>query len=144
MIKLNIRSKTFEKILKRLAGKTQRYKEEVLKELSGYAIGSSPVDTGTYITSHRVGLTPISTGVSSTGRPRFQDRTQKENEAFSQILKDIDSIPLTRRNIYLYNESEHAQDVEDRHGYAVYAKTRREADRIKEKVAQEVGFGRRS
>lgn len=87
------------------------------------------VDTGAYITSFsfKVGA-GRPRGKSSKNKPRGQSPQQKAAEGRENLQRDIDKLPdlINKEAVQLRNEAPHAQVVEDKHGYKVFAKVRRE------------------
>ena len=98
-----------------------------LTAIATTAVQYSPVDTGAYVTSHS--LQPSSRsygrGYSSKGKPRGQDERAMKAEAMENLMGDIAKLDLEdMTKVTLRNDSPHAQAVEYKHGYAVYAKVR--------------------
>ena len=87
------------------------------------------VDTGAYITSFSFNVgAGRPRGKSSKNKPRRQSPQQKAAEGRENLQKDIDKLPdlVNKEAVQLRNEAPHAQVVEDKHGYKVFAKVRRE------------------
>jgi len=98
-----------------------------LKAIATTAVQYSPVDTGAYVTSHslQAGSNTYGRGYSSSGKPRGQDDRVKKAEALDNLMSDIAKLDLEgMKKVTLRNDSPHAQTVEYKHGYAVYAKVR--------------------
>jgi len=105
-----------------------------LTDIAQFVTSISPVDTGAYVTSHSMVANNSNSrarGKTSKGKPRKQNREAFQQEGFSNLLSDINSIDtdsLTR--ITLRNDSPHARYVEDGNGnsvgHLVYTKTRRQ------------------
>ena len=88
-----------------------------------------PVDTGAYVTSFSFNVgAGRPRGKSSKNKPRRQSPQQKAAEGRENLQKDIDKLPdlVNKEAVQLRNEAPHAQMVEDKHGYKVFAKVRRE------------------
>jgi len=79
--------------------------------------GVSPVDTGAYVTSHTF-TTRTGSGRSRTSenKPSAPDPEVKRNEAYQQLLADVNSIPVDSPSIFFTNRSPHAAYVEGRYG----------------------------
>jgi hypothetical protein len=87
------------------------------------------VDTGAYITSFSLNTgRGRPRGKSSKNKPRGQSKQQKASEGRANLQRDIDKLPdlVNKESVQLRNNSPHAQAVEDKHGYKVFAKVRRE------------------
>lgn len=87
------------------------------------------VDTGAYITSFSFNVgAGRPRGKSSKNKPRRQSPQQKAAEGRENLQRDIDKLPnlINKEAVQLRNEAPHAQVVEDKHGYKVFAKVRRE------------------
>jgi len=87
------------------------------------------VDTGAYITSFSFNVgAGRPRGKSSKNKPRRQSPQQKAAEGRENLQRDIDKLPdlVNKESVQLRNEAPHAQVVEDKHGYKVFAKVRRE------------------
>lgn len=117
----------------RFAEKLDLLKEEHLGELSATAIAVSPVDTGTYITSHEINPTGTPSGsTTSKGKPTKQPYQPFADEGLNNLWGDIQALPEGFTSASLTNKAEHAQEVENEHG--VYAVVRREANRIAQEI----------
>ena len=98
-----------------------------LTAIATTAVQYSPVDTGAYVTSHslQAGSNTYGRGYSSSNKPRGQDDRVKKAEALDNLMGDIAKLDLQdMTKVTLRNDSPHAQTVEYKHGYAVYAKVR--------------------
>lgn len=90
------------------------------------AVGFSPVDTGAYVTSHSIKPSGSSygRGVSSRRKPPRQEAEAKA-ESMDNLRGDISAMDVNdMKKVTLRNDSPHAQAVEYKHGYAVFAKVR--------------------
>ena len=100
----------------------------VLNNLADTTIELSPVDTGTYITSHAIyegtNLASIPTLYSSLARPGGQDYNQFAGTGRAKLTAMIDMLDHTSGNYIFGNESEHRWDVEVPLAYRVFAGTR--------------------
>lgn len=105
------------------------FSEEFLQGAAGVLIVNSPVDTGTYITSHKISTGRIPVGVTSSRRkPRRQSFAVKSQEGINRLFADIASIPEETSRIYIGNMAAHANVVEQER--AVYAILKRESERL--------------
>jgi len=97
-----------------------------LRNIAISAVGWSPVDTGSYVTSFSYSLTqPFLRSVNSKGKPKGQSRQTFVDQGLSELMSDLNSIDLmSSESIILSNGSPHATDVENR--YLVFGKIRRE------------------
>lgn len=98
-----------------------------LIDVAQTAVSYSPVDTGAYVTSfsYTVGA-GRPRGKSSDNKPRGQNPQAKRKEGLGNLVSDINKIPslLNTTSITLRNGSPHADAVEYKHGYHVFAKVR--------------------
>lgn len=100
----------------------ERVKDE-LTDIAQFAVTRSPVDTGAYVTSWSMKHS-YSSGRSRTSKnkPRGQSPEAKRQEGLSQLLMDIETLrPLENDLVVISNGSPHADVVEYKHGYAVFA-----------------------
>lgn len=122
------------KVNSSLKAKMQRIEEmaedairERLVDIAESAVNYSPVDTGAYVTSfsYAVGA-GRPRGKSSKNRPRGQNPEAMRQEGLSDLMSDISRISDLKNTtrITLRNASPHAQAVETKHGYSVFAKLR--------------------
>lgn len=97
-----------------------------LNGLANDIVMNSPVDTGTYVTSHVFSLAPVAGNVSSHGKPRNQDWSAKAQEGLNNLVSDINSFGDLRQHktFWLSNISAHADIVEYEHGYNTYTTTK--------------------
>lgn len=97
--------------------------KDKLISIAQTAVTASPVDTGAYVTSHsfKTNTSSRGRGKSSANKPRGQNPETKRREGLDNLIYDINSLDLkTLKKVTLRNDSPHAQDVEYKHGYAVY------------------------
>ena len=102
----------------------------VRKKLTAIAqttIDLSPVDTGAYVTSHsfKTNTSSRGRGKSSSGKPSLRNnhsaQQAKKDEGFDNLMEDIAKLDLKdTKKVTIRNDSPHAQDVEYKHGHAVY------------------------
>lgn len=90
--------------------------------------GKAAVDTGAYITSHSIrGTRGAGRSRTSHGKAGGQDPQAKAAEAISMLMEDIASLPKDAPDVYLSNNSPHANIVEYVHGYNIYGIVRNRA-----------------
>jgi hypothetical protein len=129
---------TMSRLKGRLNDLAEEKIEERLEDLADYATRISPVDTGAYVTSFSIKRGGASGGRSrsSENKPRNQNPEVKKQEAYGQLLTDIQALNISDMiengnvRITLRNRSPHARDVEDganwrSSGYHVFARIRR-------------------
>jgi len=100
--------------------------KDQLTDIAQFATSRSPVDTGAYVTSFSVKHS-YSSGRSRTSnnKPRGQSPEAKRQEGLSQLVADIETLkPLENDLIVLSNGSPHANEVEYKHGYAVFSQVK--------------------
>ena len=124
----NLRT-TFSIIIDKVQTKIEGVKTEFLKELARDLTNISPVDTGDYVLSHTIGIEPSANSHVTTSLGETlggQNRKQKQDEAFINLVKEIDSLPKDANIVYVSNSVPHAIAVEYgganwlRDGYSVY------------------------
>lgn len=132
-------------LINKIESDLQRVREEFLLNMAEDVVSSSKatVDTGAYITSHSI-RTTRGAGRSRTshGKPTGQDPEAKAAEAMGQLMDDIASLPDDQTQVYLTNNSPHANVVEYSHGYFIYEGVRSRAKYHLEKAINEVKGGR--
>ena len=100
--------------------------KDQLTDIAQFATSRSPVDTGAYVTSFSIKHS-YSSGRSRTSnnKPRGQSLEAKRQEGLSQLVADIETLkPLENDLIVLSNGSPHANEVEYKHGYAVFSQVK--------------------
>ena len=115
---------------RKLEQMVEGFRDLYLEGMSGELVLNSPVDTGTYITGHHVGTSPVGASRSSEGKPRQQDYGTKAQEGLNQLFSEIQALPENANRVVFSNDSFHSDEVEYEHGYAPYRKTAREHSRI--------------
>ena len=98
-----------------------------LVDIGETAVQASPVDTGAYVTSFSFAVgAGRPRGKSSANKPRGQNPEAMRKEGLANLVSDINRIPslLDTTRITLRNAAPHAEQVEYKHGYAVFAKVR--------------------
>lgn len=129
--------RTFSRLKGRLNDLAEEKIEERLEDLADYTTRISPVDTGAYVTSFSIKRAGQGGGRSrsSENKPRNQNPEEKKQEAYSNLVGDIQGLNISEMleqgnvKITLSNRSPHARDVEDginwrSSGYHVFARIR--------------------
>ena len=132
-------------LIQKIEDDLHKVRNEFLLNMAEDIVTSSKptVDTGAYITSHSIRTTRgAGRSRSSHGKPTGQDPEAKAAEAMGQLMDDIASLPDDQTQVYLTNNSPHANIVEYSHGYAVYEGVRSRAKYHLEKAINEVKGGR--
>ena len=123
----------FQKVSNMLEG----YRDLYLNEMAAQLVLFSPVDTGTYITGHHVGLTAVTPTRSSEGKERNRSHSEFDQEAMNSLSAQISQLPEGANQVIFSNDALHWFDVEYEHGHAPYNKTAREHKRLAAKAAAE-------
>lgn len=110
--------------------------ELYLHEMASQLVLYSPVDTGTYITGHHVGLDAVEPSRSSEGKDRNQDHSRFAQEAMNSLSAEIKQIPENSLRVVFSNDAYHWHKVEYEHAYAPYRKTANEHKRMAQKAEQ--------
>jgi hypothetical protein len=126
-----------DKIENRVADEVEQKFDEIASYAVYVAVPDQSIDTGAYVTSFSIGKAGFSGGRSrsSDNRPKNQNPQAMKDQAYSQLIGDIDRIDFKTMlesgdaRFTLRNRSPHARDVEDgtnwrRSGYHVFAKIR--------------------
>jgi hypothetical protein len=132
-------------LIKKIEDDLHKVRNEFLLNMAEDVVASSKptVDTGAYITSHSI-RTTRGAGRSRTShnKPTGQNPDAKAAEALEQLKGDIAGLSDDQTQVYLTNNSPHANIVEYSHGYAVYSGVRSRAKYHLEKAINEVKGGR--
>ena len=121
--------------------------EEFMTEMANEVIKLSPVDTGTYVTSHNItneNRASEQPTESSHGKPKGQSSQSMKSRAASKLAGQINKLD-PNKPVYFSNESIHAKFVE--YGSAknpsmeraVYRTARGRTDLIASKAFRKVG-----
>jgi hypothetical protein len=126
-----------DKIENRVADEVEQKFDEIASYAVYVAVPDQSIDTGAYVTSFSIGRAGFGGGrsKSSDNRPKNQNPQAMKDQAYSQLIGDIDRIDFKTMlesgdaRFTLRNRSPHARDVEDgtnwrRSGYHVFAKIR--------------------
>ena len=128
-----------DKIENKVADEVEQKFDEIASYAVYVAVPDQSIDTGAYVTSFSIGKAGFGGGRSrsSDNRPKNQNPQAMKDQAYSQLIGDIDRIDFKTMlesgdaRFTLRNRSPHARDVEDgtnwkRSGYHVFAKIRSE------------------
>jgi len=126
-----------DKIENRVADEVEQKFDEIASYAVYVAVPDQSIDTGAYVTSFSIGKAGFGGGrsKSSDNRPKNQNPQAMKDQAYSQLIGDIDRIDFKAMlesgdaRFTLKNRAPHARDVEDgtnwrRSGYHVFAKIR--------------------
>lgn len=124
----------------------EELKRGVLNQMAIEIVNNSPVDSGTYVRNHQMGLRSGSfqtTGRRANDAPRISrgDAVNAQSEkatGLAQLRDDIKQADMTAESFVFRNPMIYADKVENEYGYAVYARSVREASRIIQEVAQRI------
>jgi hypothetical protein len=121
----------------KLENMLEEYRDLYLHEMATQLVLFSPVDTGTYITGHHVGLTAVTASRSSEGKERNRAHSEFDQDAINDLSVQIRQLPKDANQVVFSNDALHWFDVEYEHGHAPYNKTAREHKRLAGKAATE-------
>ena len=126
-----------DKIENRVADEVEQKFDEIASYAVYVAVPDQSIDTGAYVTSFSIGKAGFGGGRSrsSDSKPKNQNPQAMKDQAYSQLIGDIDRIDFKvmlesgDARFTLKNRAPHARDVEDgtnwrRSGYHVFAKIR--------------------
>lgn len=140
-VQTSVTIRTGEAEIKRLL---ESVNEGVLRGLANEIGGFSPVDTGTYVTTHRIeagdDLASIPALYTSHGKPRKQDVAQYQGIGIARMQSQIGALPMDRPSYIIGNESEHRAEVEDRLGHKVFGNAAARFDAIVMNVKAGLGI----
>jgi hypothetical protein len=96
--------------------------------------GGTGSDTGAYMESHSITQSKgAGRARSSRNKPTAANPAAIAEQARQMLANDIAALPVDTTNVYMNNNSPHAQSVErgkgwrGKAGYAIYTRTKREA-----------------
>lgn len=122
--------------IKELEDQITNYRTYFLQGMAEQVVLESPVDTGTYITSHTISSSIPGGMTSSVGKPKNQDWGTYAQIGLDKLFADIDALPdKTLTSIRMSNTAEHAGYVEYELGYAPYTTVRNMANVISAQAA---------
>lgn len=131
---------------------TNGIRDAVLKEMAQRIAKESPVDTGTYARSHRVGRRSGSFQSTETshGKTRGVPKGPPRRAGERAMLEGIAALPPDAKNIVFRNLAEHAKYVErigwkradgsEKKAYQVYTKVRSEFNNIVNDALTQMGM----
>lgn len=117
-------------IIQKIEQDLQEVRTQFLINMAEDIVASSKptVDTGAYITSHSIRTTRGGgRSRNSHGKPKKQSPEAKAAEALSDLMGDIAALPANQEQVFLTNNSPHANIVEYVHGYNIYGAVRNRA-----------------
>lgn len=123
----------FKKLEQMLEGYTEIYAQKMAEQI----VLRSPVDTGTYMEGHNLGVSAVGASSSSKGKPRKQPYQPYAQAALNQLFMQASALPHNSNRIVFSNNSFHADEVEYKHGYAPYRSAAREHSRIAKEAEAE-------
>jgi hypothetical protein len=137
--------------VKRFYEKAASLRRRVLEKIADAIVDGSPVDTGTYIMAHSVGVGRDSGFVgdrSSFKKRRNRNANQFRGLARGNLQRSVAALALGATDVYFRNRAEHAYRVEvrgweDIRGpgpYHVYTLARAQAPQFIRDAAAELGF----
>ena len=115
---------------RKLGQLVEGFRDLYLQGMADQLVLNSPVDTGTYISSHNIGTSQVPATESSEGKPRQQPYGPFAQAARNGLFLDIRMLPENTNSVVFSNGAFHSDEVEYEHGYAPYRKTAREHSRI--------------
>lgn len=146
MLVITKRSGT-DRLIRDFPDKVDTIKRRILEQMAGEIAVNSPVDSGEYVTNHRVALRSGSFTANRSrpdGIPRISkgdtvDVQAKAQEGLENMLAQIASINIKSENFVFRNPMLYARLVEGK--YAVYAQARKNAAQFVREAVQEVRRG---
>ena len=123
----------FKKLEQMLEGYTEIYAQKMAEQI----VLRSPVDTGTYMEGHNLGVSAVGASSSSSGKPRKQPYQPYAQAALNQLFMQASVLPHNTHRIVFSNNAFHSDEVEYAHGYAPYRSAAREHGRIAKEAEAE-------
>ena len=124
----------FKKLEQMIEGYTEVYAQKMAEQI----VLRSPVDTGTYMEGHNLGMSAVGPSQSSRNKPRQQPYQPYADAALSQLYSQASALPHNAHLIVFSNNAYHADVVEYELGYAPYRSAAREHKRIAAEAEAEV------
>ena len=143
----------FDEVAKQWGIDVKELKEGVLSDMAEMLVNLSPVDSGTYVKNHAIGLRSGSFQATGMRDPNAPRRSRGESvsvsgaksEARQLLADDIAQVDLAAESFVIRNGMECSKYIEagvrgTKSGYGPppYASTVREAPRIIQEVAQRI------
>lgn len=153
MVQVRVQRKgaSFKDIAEQYKIDVEELKRGTLNQMAIEIVENSPVDSGTYVRNHQMGLRSGSfqaTGRRDNDAPRISrgDAVNAQSEkatGLSQLRDDIKQADMSAESFVFRNPMIYANKVESgwpsgAPGYAVYSRSVREASRIIQEVAQRI------
>ena len=126
-----------DKIENRVADEVEQKFDEIASYAVYVAVPDQSIDTGAYVTSFSIGPAGFGGGRSrsSNNKPKNQNPQAMKDQAYSQLVADIDRIDFEamlesgNTRFTLRNRAPHVRDVENganwkRSGYGVFTRIR--------------------
>tara|TARA_R110000744_G_scaffold86001_1_gene168057 strand:- start:4514 stop:4951 length:438 start_codon:yes stop_codon:yes gene_type:complete len=122
--------------IKELQDQLGNYKTYFLQGMANSLIANSPVDTGNYVTSFRVGNSRATGFTDSIGKPKNQDYNTQYQLGLDRLSADITALADNDlNNVVFTNVAVYAYDVEYTYGDAPFTITRNLASNISKDAA---------
>ena len=122
--------------IKELQDQLGNYKTYFLQGMANSLIANSPVDTGNYVTSFRVGNSRSTEVTDSIGKPKNQDYNTQYQLGLDRLSADITALADNDlNNVVFTNVAVYAYDVEYTYGDAPFTITRNLASNISKDAA---------
>ena len=122
--------------IKELQDQLGNYKTYFLQGMANSLITNSPVDTGNYVQSFRVGNSRASGFTDSIGKLRDRNYSIEMQEGLDQLSADITALGDNNlNNVVFTNIAVYAYDVEYTYGHAPFTITRNLASTISSDAA---------
>lgn len=134
--KLTDRRTNVAKRIDALKEQLEELPKEFMRMTATEIVLNSPVDTGTYMDAHNIGVTRGAT--SSFDKPKNQDYQTYADSALERLYSQIEALGPEVTRHYISNNSLHAWKVEYEHGWAPYSSTRDIAQSLLDKAIAKV------
>lgn len=122
--------------IKELQEQLGNYKTYFLQGMANSLIANSPVDTGNYVTSFRVGNSRSTEVTDSIGKPRGKNYNKQYELGINKLSADITALADNDlNNVVFTNVAVYAYDVEYTYGHAPFTITRNLASTISSDAA---------
>jgi hypothetical protein len=122
--------------IKELQDQLVNYKTYFLQGMANSLIANSPVDTGNYVTSFRVGNSRSTEVTDSIGKPRGENYNEQYELGINKLSADITALADNDlNNVVFTNVAVYAYDVEYTYGDAPFTITRNLAPTISSDAA---------
>ena len=122
--------------IKELQDQLEELPKVFMKKTADEIVFNSPVDTGTYMDAHNIGI--VGSLTISNGKPRNQPWQPYAQTAIERLYAQIDGLDFNTTKHYISNNSAHAWKVEYELQYAPYTITRAKAQALLDDAIREV------